>query len=343
MTDVDLKHTLLNEKYMKYYRKRSIPKIYPYHCRRASDLVKINISASKFILENVDETFYPCINEPNSLTNAIRCLEHDEYYLSEHECEPIGLDDIAKIWRDICQKFFDSQLLSLTYNDIGAVCARPSINIVDNVQALNKSKDGNIPIAVQMAVPFFKKNAGSKDINDFAAAVVNAFKQHGYNFSSLNVMQVKKQPLEDSIEILLMTFEAVLSEVVDELSDDIYHITTCKALKSIKANGIVPHECTSGNLQHPKRVYLFSNAAVNNMLDFMSERFGSMERPCMLRMPKQRIIELDGFKTGEMKFYVDPMFTQRYGTIALFTDKAIPADVIDDEVVCFKFDLHKMC
>ena len=43
----------------------------------------------------------------------------------------------------------------------------------------------------------------------------------------------------------------------------------------------------------------------------------------------------------EMKFYVDPMFTQKYGTIALFTNSVIPAKLIDDEVVCFKFDLYK--
>ena len=77
------------------------------------------------------------------------------------------------------------------------------------------------------------------------------------------------------------------------------------------------------------------------MLDFMSERFGIEEHPCMLKINKHALVSSDGFETGKMKFYADPLFTQKYGTIAVFTDSAIPTKLIDDEVVCFKFDIYK--
>lgn len=338
---VDFKRAMLNEKYMKYYRKDDVPLIYPYTCRRVSDLLNIGVLKPEFILENADDVFYPCINDANSLTNAIRKLEHSEYYLSKEECELKSLDDVVKVWKDLCKRFFDKRLLELTYDDIGAKNGEYSGNIVDYVRTLTKNSKTSVSLAIQTAVPFFDKDAGTKCINGFMSTVIDSFNRCGYNYSGLKTAETKKQPLSDEVNVLFMTFEAIYSEVIDELSDDIYHITSCDALKSIKANGLVPKSCKSGNFQHPSRVYLFSNALVNNMLDFMSERFGIEEHPCMLKINKQALVSSDSFKSGKMKFYVDPMFTQKYGTIALFTDIVIPAKLLDDEVVCFKFDAYK--
>lgn len=335
-----MKH--LNEKYMRYYRKDGVPTIRQCHCRRASSLVDVVIPKSRYVFESIDDAFFLCINDPNSLTNAIRKLECNEYFMSEEEHEVCSIDELTSAWKDICKKFFDKSLLSLSYNDIGVSYGDNNGNIVNNPLVLSRGKkNSNDALAMQFIVPFFSKNAGTHKLKDFVNTAIDTFYKLGYNFSSLNAMHVKRQPLIDKVELLIMTFEAIYSEVVDELSDDIYHITSLNALKSIKKNGIIPKACKSGNFQHPKRVYLFSNASVNNMLDFINERFGIEEHPCMLKVNKQVLVSSNGFKTGKLKFYVDPMFTQKYGTIALFTDTTIPAMLIDDEVICFKFDIYK--
>lgn len=339
--EIDFEHAMLNEKYMKYYRKDDIPLVFPYHCRCASDLVKIEIPEPEFVLENADDMFYPCINDPNSLTNVIRRLEHKEYYLSEEDMQPDSSAVIVDIWKDLCKRFFDKQLLNLSYSDMGIINDGYCGNIVNHMKTLTKSKKNDVSLAIQVGVPFFNKDSGMKKIKDFMSTVIDSFNRHGYNYSGLNVVKARRQPLIERIDILFMTFEAIYNEVIDELSENLYHITSYDLLKSIHINGIVPQAYTSMNRQHPKRAYLFSNAPVNSMLEFMSERFKLDEKPCLLKISKRRLVELDEFKNGKMKFYVDPMFTQKYGTIAIFTTEAVPASLIDNDVVCFKFDLYK--
>ena len=82
--------------------------------------------------------------------------------MSEDEHKTHSLNELTDAWKDLCERFFDKDLLDLTYNEIGVSYGESHGNIANSPLALSKGKKSNdAALAVQFIVPFFSKDAGT--------------------------------------------------------------------------------------------------------------------------------------------------------------------------------------
>lgn len=103
--------------------------------------------------------------------------------------------------------------------------------------------------------------------------------------------------------------------------------------------GLVPKKVSSGNFMHLARVYLFSNASMQVIMQFMKERFkeSTSKILCLLEIDKKDILKLVE-DDDKVVFFQDPMFRKHTRGMAVFTEIAIPAKIFNDRVVCFKIE-----
>ena len=82
--------------------------------------------------------------------------------------------------------------------------------------------------------PLFKDDVGSSKLNSFVNDVIDMFNENGYNYCGIHSVNAAKQPIAGkNIIVAQLSFEALYSDLVSELSDKLYHVTAYDALKSI--------------------------------------------------------------------------------------------------------------
>ena len=332
---------MLNEQYIKYYCKDICSMPYQYRNRLASKLIDVVVDEDPTeYVEDLLECFLPPLNSPNSITNAIRRKEKNYRYLYEEELEVKPTKDVLKLWVNLCKNNLDKRLIALNFKDFHLKCSSnlQTDKIVDAVNYDQSDKGKDIVPMFQVFCPIEKGNPSNKQ---FVEDAINMMNDNGYNNVEVKTAKLRHQPFDDvEILLLMMTFEAIYTDKIDELSENLYHVTTLDAVKKMKHDGyMLPFAKTTGDFKHRSRLYLFSNAPLEKMLEFMKERhidpFGKM---CILKIDRSKLISSNDYINGKMLFYLDPAFNRAFGKTAIYTESPIPLDFIDDEVALFKYD-----
>lgn len=329
---------VLNEKYMEYYRKDDIPFIRQY---KLGMRVKLVFEPLAFTVESdcLDAGFFLCLNNPSSITNLIRANECDMYFMHEQEIEVAKTIDAITAWKTALQEKL-GKISRLRLIDLGLKSKKfkqstPVIETV-NYRDCDVSNDGSVIYAFQLMFPFYAKDGIDKELLSY---VVDTLKDYGYNYVNIGEIVPKSQKMViNPIHVALVQFEAVYTELISKLSDDLFHVTSLKAFGKIVKNGIVPQAVTSGDFQHPARAYLFSGASMQDIMTFIEEKanVSRYDEMCLLRVDGKKLMSSPEFKSGKMLFYVDPMFSEKFNKTAIFTDSPIPVKFIDDAAVVFK-------
>ena len=246
------------------------------------------------------------------------------------------------MWKHVCQQQIDSELVGLSYADVGAVLPGSkddNVKIIDYVNCRGCDRTKDVIPAFSLMFPTFKNDVGSSKLKEFVDDIIDLFNENGYNYCGIHTINAAKQPINDkNIMIVQLAFEALYGDLVSELSDELYHVTSYDTLKSIMKHGIVPHSVNNGNFQHPDRVYLFSNAPVVDIIEFMKRRFSLDQKMCIVKIDKDRLINSAEYKSGKMLFYIDPKFGSSSSNVAIFTTSTLPSSFLDNEAACFHFD-----
>lgn len=332
-----------NEDYFKYYNKSVLSMRFPKRIWLISSYINLDSiwRSQAPIVEYIDlNCLYRCLNSPTSLTSILRDKENSYVFLSEEDIRVCKTSDALTKLKQYYSQNLSEQLTRLTFSDVNLRIKSPGyssgLRIIDAVNCSDNDRKKDVTPAFQVICPVFRNDKDRHD--DFVKGAIDVMHGVGYNFVSMRRCMPKTQPACGDIVLLFMTFEAVYGDQVDKLGDNLFHITSMANFASVKKRGLLPKCSVNTGFMHPKRVYLFSNAAPQNMLIFMKERFGksSDANLIMLRINREKLMSSSEFKSGEMPFYVDPMFDESFGKTAVFTDSPIPVKFINDTAIMFR-------
>lgn len=277
------------------------------------------------------------------MTSAIRLKEKDIGYISEEDIvvskTAVALSELQKLYNER----LDNRLNTLTLGDISLTVAggySKKTRVLDVINCSDDNRQKEVIPTFQVIYPFFKNAVKIEGIDMVFVTVIETMHSLGYNFVNKRVFSVKMQPFgtKNPIKIALVQFEAAYADVVDQLSDKLFHVTTVENAVDIMQKGLIPKESLTGEFKYGPRVYLFSNAILANIFRFIEHRFMPLNNKniCMVKVDKNKLVSSLEFKTGKMLFYVDPMFSKEFGKTAVFTDSRIPVKFIDDIVIMFR-------
>ena len=105
-------------------------------------------------------------------------------------------------------------------------------------------------------------------------------------------------------------------------------------LNKIKHKGLVP-KSKSDKFDYPERVYLFNNATLNVMLDYIETKLAEKDDVAIvLKLDSAKLQNINSYKNGKMKLYIDHMFDDISCTAnALFTYSTIDPKLIEDDIL----------
>ena len=105
-------------------------------------------------------------------------------------------------------------------------------------------------------------------------------------------------------------------------------------LNKIKHKGLVP-KSKSDKFDYPERVYLFNNATLNVMLDYIETKLaGKDDVAIVLKLDSTKLQNSNAYKNGKMKLYIDYMFDDiSRPANALFTYSTIDPKLIEDDIL----------
>ena len=133
-------------------------------------------------------------------------------------------------------------------------------------------------------------------------------------------------------KVLLITFEKRFSNPIDIVGNFLFHVCPFKVVDKIFRQGITPRS-QSEKYRYPERVYLFdikNQENVEDAIDYIERRkvLNGDEKYCMVMVDFEKIKSNPRFRSGEWKFYVDPMFKDKNNP-AIFTYEPIPKSFLD--------------
>ena len=111
-------------------------------------------------------------------------------------------------------------------------------------------------------------------------------------------------------------------------------MTTLSTFNKIKHKGLVP-KSKSDKFDYPERVYLFNNATLNVMLDYIETKLaGKDDVAIVLKLDSAKLQNSNAYKNGKMKLYIDHMFDDiSRPANALFTYSTIDPKLIEDDIL----------
>lgn len=172
----------------------------------------------------------------------------------------------------------------------------------------------------------------SKDKQKLADQVLAICRTCGYGVSHVNWY---KHESRNGIELVIFVFESLYSSYETHLNETLMHVAPISVLNKIAKNGLVPSESKNGKFSYEPRVYLFNYATFDQVCRFANLRGYNNKCFCVFKLKKDKLLNDQLYKSGKLKFYVDPMTVvgNSKDNLAIFTHGNIPPRLLEDEFV----------
>lgn len=280
-----------------------------------------------------------CLNYANNYTMLIQRFEHNQQYLWEALIKTYPVKKLVEKFKSWCKDNLSKEMQDVSFEDIGERSI--SGRIIDYIDIPDCYEDKDFPGTLTFYVPV-ERQEDEKQQESHAEKLALEFADNlyvcGYNLANVSLVDV----LSDSptVAVIAVTFEAKFSHLEFNFSKWLYHVTLLKALKKVKAQGLVP-KSQSSVFKYPERVYLFNNAPLNQIVSYATSKAidSHAQQFALLRVDSSKLQSSQLYKNGKMKFYVDQKFPNVDNTMpdAVYTYGNIPPSLIDDDVSIFTF------
>lgn len=164
----------------------------------------------------------------------------------------------------------------------------------------------------------------------------------GYNFSSIEYMNVQVQPFTGNpIAIVYVQFEALYSDLDVKFSDVLYHVSLKSLFNKVNKNGLIP-KSSSVEFEYPDRLYLFNQVPIETVIEYAvtKAKTAKTHEICIYCISSDKLKNYKLFKNGKLKFYRDPAFSlsqQETDQTAIFTYGIIPRSLLENRLLYIEF------
>ena len=293
-----------SREYNTYFGKdfRNIPKVLVMSVYDVGKYISVG-DRKRMLLESSSKLRPICINSGERVVDKKRKYENRIFCIYEATMKIRPTVDLVGAILGWINENIQDELKNLTYKDVGI----PSdTRLVDSIYVLNENVE--ISPLVQVLIPFYDNQIVKFEplIRDFS----NRLYLYGYLYHSMDVVDVKKQPLSGKCVVVYeVTFEARYKKLNTQFAEKIYHVIPTKSLEDIKCGGLV-QRCKSNESKYPERMYFFNTAFESMRVGYGIDRFP--EGFYILSIDSDRLKSDSLFKSGDMKFYVDLVFASNY-------------------------------
>lgn len=321
-----------SKKYTSFYRKNPNARI---HITTAPILEVgkyIDLEhGDKILLESVPERPIICINSGERVIDKKRLHESNVVIVYEAAIKTYPTKNAIEFIEKWLDDNLPQDLKDIKYSDVGI---SGYMRIIDNIFAPNE--DEEISPMIQLMIPYYSGTRGDAEFLKLIRKLSDDLYVYGYMYSSKTEFDVPKQPLTTSdITVYAIAFEARYTELKVDFDKKLYHVVPMRILDKIRKNGIVPR-CGSTEFKYPERVYLFNKAKLTSI-----ENYGKTKSPegfCILSIDSEKLKNDPQYKSGKMRFYLDPAFTPTddedvRSSMAVFTYSNIRPELIDNDIV----------
>lgn len=319
-----------SRRYNGYFKKTfpSIPKILVDSVYDVGKYVSVG-DRKRILLKSFSKSRPICINSSERVLDKKRECEKKINCVFESAMKTYPTSEFVKFVGGWIDMNLPDELKKLTYKDVGI---SSDTRLVDNIYVSNE--DSEISPFVQVLIPYYEYQTTGFEylIRDF----LNISYRYGYLYHSMDVVDVRKQPFSGkNIVVYEVTFEARYKELNTLFAEKIFRVIPTNSLENIKCGGLTPR-CKPNESKYPERIYFFNTAFESMRVRYGIDRFP--EGFCILSIDSDRLKSDSLFKSGDMKFYIDPIFVSKYHNDLIdakmfFTCSNVRPELIDDDVV----------
>ena len=309
-----------------FYKKNLLKLDTHYRVKQVSEYMKDDIDIPHEC-NGLPEAYY-CLNSCNSYTKLIRENEANDLIVGEGLIKTYPADKALNIVKKFLKDNLDKELYDLKLSETELV-KQHDMRVVD-LKDEDYADEAKPLSKMSFVFPFYKDD----DLKLFTGKLADKLYVCGYNYANSMTYSVAVQPFDKHIVLVSLLFEAKYHEEDFTFAKRLYHVTTLSTLNKIKHKGLVP-KSKSDKFDYPERVYLFNNATLNVMLDYIETKLaGKDDVAIVLKLDSAKLQNSNAYKNGKMKLYIDHMFDDiSRPANALFTYSTIDPKLIEDDIL----------